>query len=309
MRVTVILNSKVKRRNQVYENLLKLGSSNVATTLNILETEFIGHGITLAKEACSNSDCIVAAGGDGTVNEVVNGILSSEIPKEERPFLAHFPCGSANDYARTVFITKDIENLIDLLRKQHTHSIDVGLVHYTDEEGNPLSRHFINVLDCGIGAEVVKRVNTSTKFLGVNFAFLRAITSSFLTYQKSTIICKTDKEEFSEKVLTQVFAIGKYFGSGIYIAPDAKPDNGIFESITIGDVSFTDYARYLRKLKNGQRISHPKLWYRKCITAEVTPQEYSCSIEADGEFLGYAPIRIEMKMHELKLLCNQFPKE
>ncbi len=309
MRVTVILNSKVKRRNQVYENLLKLGSSNVATTLTILETEYIGHGILLANEACSNSDCIVAAGGDGTVNEVVNGILSSGLPKGERPFLAHFPCGSANDYARTVFITKNIEDLIDLLRKQHAHSVDVGLVHYTDEDGNQMSRHFINVLDCGIGAEVVKRVNTSNKILGVNFAFLRAITSAYLTYQKSSIICKTDKEEFSEKVLTQVFAIGKYFGSGIFIAPDAKPDNGIFESITIGDVSFTDYARYLRKLKKGQRISHPKLWYRKCVTAEVTPQEYSCSIEADGEFLGYAPIKIEMKMHEIKLLCNQFPKE
>jgi YegS/Rv2252/BmrU family lipid kinase len=281
----------------------------VATTLVILETEYIGHGIILAKEACSNSDCIVAVGGDGTVNEVVNGILSSELPKEKRPFLAHFPCGSANDYSRTVFISKNIDDLIDLLRKQHTHSVDVGLVHYTDEEGNQMSRHFINVLDCGIGAEVVKRVNTSNKFLGVNFAFLRAITSSFLTYQKSTIICKTDKEEFSEKVLTQVFAIGKYFGSGIFIAPDAKPDNGVFESITIGDISFTDYARYLRKLKKSQRISHPKLWYRKCVTAEVTPQEYSCSIEADGEFLGYAPIKIEMKMHELKLLCNQFPKE
>lgn len=309
MRVTVILNSKVKKRNLVYENLLKLESSNVATTLTILETEYLGHGIQLAKEASLNTDCIVAAGGDGTLNEVANGIILSDLPKDKRPILAHFPCGSANDYARTVLITKNIDDLIDLLRKQHTHAIDVGQVFYTDEEGNNLSRYFINVLDCGIGAEVVKRVNSSSKMLGVNFTFLRAITSAFITYQKSTIVCKTDKEEFSEKVLTQVFAIGKYFGSGIFIAPDAKPDNGMFEVITIGNISFTDYVRYLRKLKNGQRVSHPQLWYRRCSAAELTPQEYSCSVEADGEFLGYAPIKLEMKMHELKLLCNQFPKE
>jgi len=309
MRVTVILNSKVKKRNLVYENLLKLESSNVATTLTILETDFIGHGIQLAKDASYTSDCIIAAGGDGTINEVVNGILQSDLPKDKRPILAHFPCGSANDYARTVQISKNIDDLINLLRKQHTHAIDIGQVFYTDEEGNNLSRHFINILDCGIGAEVVKRVNNSSKFLGVNFTFLRAITSAFITYQKSTIHCKTDREEFSEKVLTQVFAIGKYFGSGIFIAPDAKPDNGFFEVITIGDISFTDYARYLRKLKKGQRISHPKLWYRRCISAELSPQEYSCSVEADGEFLGYAPVKLEMKMHELKLLCDQFPKE
>jgi YegS/Rv2252/BmrU family lipid kinase len=309
MRVTVIFNSKVKKRNLVYENLLKLESSNVATKLTILETEYVGHGIELAKEASFHSDCIVAAGGDGTVNETVNGIMLSGLPKEQRPILAHFPCGSANDYSRTVQISKNIDDLINLIRKQHTHPIDIGEVHYSDEEGNNKSRYFVNILDCGIGAEVVKRVNSSTKILGVNFTFLRAITSAFFTYQKSTVICKTDGEEFSEKVLTQVFAIGKYFGSGIYIAPDAKPDNGYFQSVTIGDISFSEYARYLRKLKKSQRISHPKLWYRKCISAELTPQEYSCSVEMDGEFLGYAPIKVEMKMHELKLLCDQFPKE
>lgn len=309
MRVTVILNSKIKRRAQVYETLLKLGSSNVATTLTILETEYLGHGIILTKEACKNSDCIVAAGGDGTVNEVANGIMQAELPKDQRPILAHFPCGSANDYARTIQISNNIEDLIDLIRKQHIHPVDLGLVHYTDEDGNAASRYFTNILDCGIGAEVVKRVNSSSKFLGVNFTFLRAITSAFITYQKSTLICKTEKEEFTEKVLTQVFAIGKYFGSGIFIAPDAKPDDGQFEMITIGNISFTEYAKYLRKLKKGQRISHPKLWYRKCEKAEVIPFEYSCSVEMDGEYLGYAPIKVEMKMHELRLLCKQFPKD
>ena len=309
MRVTVILNSKVKKRNLVYENLLKLESSNVATTVTILETEYVGHAIQLAKEASANADCIIAAGGDGTLNEVANGMMASTVSKENRPILGHFPCGSSNDYSRTVHITKNIDDLINLFRKQHTHAIDLGQVFYTDEEGNNLSRYFINVLDCGIGAEVVKRVNSSNKFLGVNFTFLRAITSSFFTYQKSTIICKTDQEEFSEKVLTQVFAIGKYFGSGIFIAPDAKPDNGTFEVVTIGNISFIDYARYLRKLKKGQRISHPQLWYRRCTSAELSPQEYSCSVEADGEFLGYAQIKLEIKMHELKLLYNPLPKE
>src|SRR6187549_3709811 len=113
MRVTVILNSKIKKRNQVYENLLKLESSNVATKLTILETEHIGHGIQLSKEACSHSDCIVAAGGDGTLNEVANGIMQAELPKDKRPILAHFPCGSANDYARSVHISKNIDDLID----------------------------------------------------------------------------------------------------------------------------------------------------------------------------------------------------
>ncbi len=308
MKIAVILNSKIRKHQQVYEQLTSLETSNVATSLSILETESVGHGIELTKNAAFYFDCILAAGGDGTLNEVVNGIMQSGLPKEKRPILAHFPCGSANDYARSVLIKNDIEHLKDLIRKQHTHAVDIGLAEYVNEEGEAQSRYFINVLDCGIGAEVVKRVNNSKKSLGVDFTFLRAITSAYLTYQKSTIICKTDREEFTEKVLTQIFSKGKYFGSGICIAPDAKPDNGSFECITIGDISFTDYLINLRKLKKGQKITHSKLTFRKCTSASVTPQEYSCSIEADGEFLGFSPLKIEMKMHELRLLCDQFPE-
>lgn len=309
MRVIVVLNSKIKRRNQVYESLLKLGISQVATTLSILETEYVGHGIELAKNASSNCDCLIAAGGDGTLNEVVNGILLANLDKEQRPILGHFPCGSANDYARCVNITNDIEHLIELLRKQHTHPIDIGKIEYTNENSEMASRYFVNILDCGIGAEVVNRINKSNKFLGVGFAFARAIISSFMTYQKSTITCKTDEEEFTEKILTQVFAIGKYFGNGICIAPKAKPDNGYFQAITVGDISLTDYGKNIRKLKKGQQVNHPKLHSRKCTHAEVIPHEYSCAAEVDGEFLGFAPLKIEMMMHEIKLLCDQFPKE
>jgi YegS/Rv2252/BmrU family lipid kinase len=308
MRVAVVLNSKIKKRKQVYEKLLLLGSTNVATTLSILETEHQGHGIELAKNAAHYHDCILAAGGDGTVNEVVNGIIQSGIPKEKRPILAHYPCGSANDFSRSVFLDDDIEKLIILMRKEVAHPIDIGHATYADEEGQNKERYFANILDCGIGAEVVKRINSSSKPLGVNLAFLQSITSAFLTYQKSTITCITERDSFKEKVLTQIFAIGKYFGNGICIAPDAKPDSGYFQAITVGDISFREYALNLRRLRKGQRVSHPKLTIRKCTEAEVLPHEYSCAVEADGEFLGFAPFQIKMKMHELRLLCEHFPK-
>lgn len=309
MKITVILNSTIKKKKSVYEKLMLLESSHVAAKLTVLETDYCGHGIELAKNAAADSDCMVAAGGDGTLHEVVNGIMQSGLSKEKRPMLAIFPCGSANDYVKTVNISDDIHVLIDLVRKQHVHPIDLGWVQYLDAEGNPKERYFANMLDLGLGAEVVNRLNSSKKILGVNFTFFKSITGAFLTYQKSKITCKINREEFTEKVLSQIFAIGKYFGNGIYIAPDAKPDNGFFQSVTVGDISTFDYIQNIRKLKQNKRINHSKLNYRKCTFAEVNPVEYSIAAEADGEFIGYAPLKAEIKMHELKLLCDQFPKE
>lgn len=303
--IAFIVKSSIKNKTLFYQEVEKFRSLQVIENIEIFETNYKKHAIELAEQATENRfNIIIAVGGDGTLNEVVNGILKAESQTDILPVLGILPFGSANDFARGINITNSIEELVERIKHDRYREIDLGSCEFVNHEGSTNQRYFINIVEGGIGAMVVKKVNASNKPLGPKFAFMKAITESFLTYTPTQVYCKTDLEYIEEKILTIAICNGPFLGNGLCIAPDAKVDDGTFAMTCIYDISLKDYILNLRKLYRKEKIVHPKVYYSKAKSVEISPKQFSLAVEGDGEFFGFAPFSVKMLHKKIRFLMD-----
>lgn len=299
-KVGFIVNGKSRVKSAFYKALSRSKDTTCKLEYNFVETSWQGHASTLAKEFSDEGYThIIAVGGDGTLHEVVNGVLNSK----NSPVVGLLPSGSGNDFAKTLKGPQNLIDVFDCINNESVKKIDVGKINYKTKGGALAERFFINISDLGIGAEVVRRVNNSARFWGASLIFYKAILQSFLTYKNKKLTCKTDDWLWSGKLNSFVMANGRYFGNGMCIAPDADPYNGRFQVVIIGDITVYDYIKQIGKIKKGYRIDHPKLEYKeaKSLTLE---SEIPCGIEADGEFLGFTPCRLTILPKHLNYLVK-----
>jgi diacylglycerol kinase family enzyme len=195
----------------------------------------------------------------------------------------------------------DAATAASMVRNFVCKQFDVGKVDYTTAEGQRDSRYFINVADIGMGPEVVDKVMKSGRPFGAGVAYYKSILATFFTYKPKKILAKAPEWEWENKMRTFAVANGQYYGHGLCIAPDAKPDDGMFEIFAGADASIFDFILHSIPLKQGKRVSHPKVSYLRTTSVELTSKE-SCPIEADGEMVGWLPARIEMAPFKLKFL-------
>jgi diacylglycerol kinase (ATP) len=153
-----------------------------------------------------------------------------------------------------------------------------------------------------MGPEVVKKVLDSGRPLGPAFAYYQSIIRTFFSYRPYTLHAKAQDWQWSGKVRTFAVANGKYYGHGLCIAPDAVLDDGVFDIFAAGNVSVLDFIIQSRPLKQGKRISHPQVSYKKASSVELYA-DHPGLVEADGEVLGWLPAQIEIIPKKLKLLC------
>ena len=306
MKAAFIVNSRIKRKKKFMTSLAQLEHKHVFETIKVYETEHAGHAISLAERATEKVDIVVAVGGDGTLNEVLNGFMIGSQFRigKSAPVLAYLPYGTANDFARSTNVTTDIEAFIELVEHNQTEALDVGKIHYSTTEGDEEERYFLNIADTGIGGLVVEKVNKSKtkKVFGAGITFMRAITEAFITYEPSPIKCEADTFTWEGTVLSFVCANGKYFGNGLCIAPDAELNNGKLEIVIMADVGAKDYALNLNKLRKGEKLTHPQVHYFQARELEIIPEKYSCAIDADGEFIGNIPMHIVVLPREIQFL-------
>ena len=261
------------------------------------------HAIELAKQATENGcDYMVAVGGDGTLHEVINGMLQSNIPANEYPAIGLLPHGSANDFARTARISKSIEELIELIQSNTTQKIDLGkiILQQTQE-----TRYFINIAGVGLGAEVAQNLEQSSSVLGPGFNYFKHIIKGFLAYVKKEVSCTSSTWQWKGKLLLMTVANGRYFGNAICTTPDAKLTDGQFQVAIFGNLSIWDYLKNLGNLKKGAKINLPQVSYY--VANEVLLESNdSCGIEADGEYVGLAPATISVLP---KAICFLMPPD
>ena len=291
MKVVFIVNNKNKRAAGVLPELERCCRQRNPGPVQFLLTRRKKHAIELARESAENGcDYIIAVGGDGTLHEVINGLMQSSLPARKYPAIGLLPCGSANDFARTAQITDSIEDLLNLIQTHTTQKIDLGqiLLKQTGEV-----RYFINIAGAGLGGEVVQKMEQSPGLLGPGLNYFWHIFAGFLRYIKKEVTCTGGGWKWQGRLLQMAVANGRCFGNALCVAPDARLGDGLFQVTIFGDLSVWDYLKNLGKLKKGVRIDHPEVTYNKAkeiLLESKTPLH----IEADGEYVGLAPATLRV---------------
>lgn len=300
MKIAIILNGISLEKEKFYKNYLPALSS--LFEVEVFETLTVNHAVSLASKAVyKRFDIILAAGGDGTLHQVLNGMLDGREQYHYLPLLGVLPIGTGNDFARSVNIRKDVNQLIHLIQNKQSKQIDVGKVCYTNALKEKEVRYFINVVDLGMGPEVVKKVMASERIFGPALSYYFSILSTFLHYKVMEVHARSDDWEWRGKMRSMAIANGNYFGHGMNIAPDALTDDKILDVFIAGNVSALFFMRKSHLLRQGKKVIHPEVYYRKTTVIELTSDE-ACAIEADGEILGLLPARIELMKHTIQFL-------
>lgn len=299
-KIAIVLNGISLKKDYFYTHLMPALSSVVQ--VEVVESRMREDAIALSSKLVHKGfDAIVAAGGDGTLHEVVNGLLVGNEQSVNLPAVGLIPLGSGNDFARTMNLKKDRASLVNVFTRFSTRTIDVGKINFlTPSTENP--RYFINIADIGMGPEVVARLSQSGRSFGTLAAYYAAIFRTFLTFKRIPVSIKTQQWEWQGAIRSLAVANGKYFGSGIGIAPDAIPDDGLFSCFIAGNVSVVDFILQQGRLRSGKRARHHAIQYREASTLELHSTS-DAKIEADGELVGSLPVRIDALPKRLKFLC------
>ena len=239
---------------------------------------------------------IVAVGGDGTLNEVVNGFFRNGAPLPTTSKLAMVPLGTGGDFRRTLRIPVDPRQAIDVLRSGMVRRLDAGCITYTTADGATAIRHFINIADAGYGGEVVNRVGNGTKRFG-SAAYMIGGIGALLRYKNKPMTVEVDRARYDlPKAVQVVVANCQYFGGGMKMAPSASPTDGVFDVILIKNAGKIELLRGMNDIRNGRHLdqSNPnmELMYGKRV-AVSSPEKVRLDI--DGEAVGFLPALFEIQ--------------
>lgn len=300
--VAVVLNGISPRKKFFYDKILP--SVSKLCHAEVFETLSDNDAISLASQATDDHfDLIIAAGGDGTLNQVVNGILFGREAENILPVVGLIPLGSGNDFARTAGIQASTLQIESLLNQLQPKRIDVGKISYTTFSASKKTEHryFVNVADIGMGPMVVEKVLKSARNFGHGAAYYLSILSTFIDYKPMIVKAAAKEWIWEGKLRTLGVANGKCYGHGLHIAPDAILDDRKFDVFICGDVSVFDFIRFTSKLKKSQHIRISEIHYKKTTHIELTSAQ-ACMIEGDGEILGVLPAKVELVSRQLEFL-------
>lgn len=267
-------------------------------------TEYPMHAKSLAQEALkAGFEIILSVGGDGTMNEVLNGFFYEGELINENASLAIFSRGTGCDTIRTLGIGKDVDSIIEVLKNEKTQSLDVGLAEFVEYGGSKTQRYFLNVSDVGIGGETTYRVNNNSKALKGFLSFLVGAFATMISYQNKDFEITIDDVTINERLNSIIVANGKFFGGGMKIAPMADMNDGYFDIIVIGNISKFDFIINFPKIYKGEHMSHPKLRHYKGRKIRVNARQKAL-IEVDGEQPGVIEAKFDILPNKIKVLIS-----
>ena len=261
-------------------------------------TEGPGHATLVAHQlAGAGFDPLIAAGGDGTWNEVVNGILSSASSAR----LGILPLAKGGDFARTIGLAGP-RHAVETLAAGEVREVDVVRVRFRGPAGQLRERHFLNIASFGLGAEAALRVRGWSRLLPGRARYLAAALPTLAAGRGFDVRLWLDDAAPAEFHATTVaLANGRYHGGGILIAPQAAIDDGLIDVTLVERVGLAEVAANLRLLYSGDIRSHPKVhhWRVARVRAEAEP---TTPLELDGEPVGTLPLEAEVLPRTLRLI-------
>jgi YegS/Rv2252/BmrU family lipid kinase len=267
-------------------------------------TTCTGDGKRFARDAlAAGTTLIVCVGGDGTLNEVVNGIMTHGGSGGDDIILGFVPNGTGCDFIRSVLIPGDIENAVDLIAERPVRKIDAGRITFPSPNGDNRYYFFHNIASFGLGGEVALRVNRTTKAFGPFLSFLWATLISIFLYGKKKVRLLVDGEFDREYHIWNIaVANGQYHGGGMWVAPDAVIDDGLFNVTVIGDLTLPEVFMNLPKLYSGKISEIEKVATLTGRRVEVSSDQHVL-LEVDGEQPGVLPVVVDIIPEALNVIA------
>jgi len=252
-----------------------------------LLSERPGHLTELARDAAARGQLLVVVGGDGTLNEVANGVAGTSAE------LALLPNGTGQDFGRTYGIPTNFEDAVRVAREGAARTVDAGRVRFRTWAGGDGDRWFANVGSVGMSGAVAQRANATSKALGGRATFFYSLVRVFLEWENTLVTVRLDGDERTGRMHDVIVANGQWHGGGMWLAPDARPDDGLFDIVLIGDVNKVDFLTTAPKLYKGKHVGHAKVEVLRSPWVTVEAGEH-LPIELDGEQVGTTPVNFEV---------------
>jgi YegS/Rv2252/BmrU family lipid kinase len=244
---------------------------------------------------------IITVGGDGTLNEVINGVFLNRVCQSTDITLALIPVGTGNDWGRMFGIPLDYEKAIDIIceNKQMLH--DAGIVSFF-EGSEKKKRYFINIAGLGFESVVVKRTNDQKdKGHGGKLIYFYNLLMSLISYKNTKAEITIDGEIINADVFSLNVGNGRYCGGGMRQTPRALPDDGLLDVTIINGMGKLEIIRNLKILYDGTILQHPKIDGYKCKNVKVNSKSVMYT-EADGESLGQTPAEFSIVPDGIKIV-------
>ena len=264
----------------------------------VLFTKQRGDAAALANEAArKGAKIVIACGGDGTISEVANGILSSGKDVE----LGILPSGTGGDFRRTLEIPARTRDAAKILRTGRSVWIDVGRISYVDNNGNDATRYFVGVASCGMSTKVIERVKAN------DGSYASALLKTAMRNEPVRLVVQLDDSHERHLVVSNLcIANARYFGGGMKIAPDAKLADGKFDVIAVGDLSALKIFTSAPRVYTGAHLSMPEVSHAlaRKITVRAADREAEVALEVDGELPGRLPATFQIIPEALRVRVN-----
>jgi len=294
IRVGFILNGAGKL-SQTAQRTIELAKKSSRLNVEMVTTEYPKHATEIARQWAKSKQILIAVGGDGTCNEVLNGWHDTQ---PESCAIGVLPDGTGNDFQRMLrpFDPGAFVYNLEALNVQH---VDYGVVETENGE-----TAFLNIADLGFGAKVIQILERQRKRgLRGSMAYSLAILRAFLSYRKRRVQLLLNGERWEGKPLMIAFCNGSDFGYGLTIYPEASLRSGNLGITIVGDVSLLTYASKLRDLKKGRKIEHRELIYSSADRIEFQEVHPTLCMEVDGEYLPSRVKSMRVESDKLPLIC------
>lgn len=282
--------------------------ADVTGPLTVAMTNAPMDAVRLTKHALRDGyERVVAVGGDGTINEVVNGFFQNGVAINPEAEFALLNLGTGGDFRKTFDIDAGFDASLERIAEGRVRRIDVGRISFVTNDGKTGDRHFANIASFGMSGDVMHRVNRAPRIKRWTgrFSYTWGSLVSLIRYKARPVRLKVDTI-FDEVVSISTCAVcnGQFFGGGMRVAPDASPDDGLLDVIVIGDAPRRDLLNSMNQIYTGAHISNPHVKVFRGKSVIATPVEATAGapvyIEVDGETPGRLPAMFEVMPKALK---------
>jgi YegS/Rv2252/BmrU family lipid kinase len=286
----------------VASSILDRIGNKTGSNINVTYTKGKNDATLVTREAIINhAGLIVAVGGDGTINEVVNGFFNDEKQIDPSCELGIINCGTGMGYAGTLNIPRSLDSQIELLLSSSSVDLDLGNITCHDQTGNLISRLFVNECQTGIGSRVTSFVGKKSKMLGGTIAFGFAATIQALIMNSVKLEIAFENEPYQQFLLIGlVVGNGKECAGGMKLTPGAEMDDGFFDVLLIHEMSRIKRLINLPQVYSGTHIQSPGFSVKRCKNLKISSNS-KMSLEADGEIIGFAPFEVNILPSAIKV--------